>query len=231
MRRTLLKLLVIGCCLSACELRANEITPPLPPEQSQIEALQLKFEQEMKAELARKSIDNYSFNEIAEIASKVNQKVYGPYPQLMKQKVLFDIQQLPELDSQVLSNYQAKESLNVAELLKGSPPLPNPQAKGKEDLLSIFYGRKPASVANNVKSILWARYMSAKHLGQRAIISSFLPDKTYRMQSNGQLKLVVKTFEDDLFVISVQVSELGLLKPLKADWMQLKVSPSTIRKS
>lgn len=59
------------------------------------------------------------------------------------------------------------------------------------------------------------------------MISQFMPDKTYRMQVSQQPQLVVKTFEDDLFVITVQVTESGLLKPLKVEWMQPQTAAST----
>lgn len=222
---SLVQLLLIGCCLSGCQLRANESSRS---EQSNIEVLQLEFEQEMKTQLAQKNIDDYSFDEISDIALNTSQKVYGAHPQRMKQKVLFDLQQLPELDAQILSKYRTKESLNLNEIFKTMSGFSKLNTKESDDhLLPLFYGRKPEFIAYTVKTALLARFLGAKQFGQRAMISQFLPDKTYRRQTSSQSQLVVKTFEDDLFLISIQVTKAGLLKPLKVDWMQLKVSQST----
>jgi|GEM_PF-6515479 len=228
MRGSLLKLLLIGCCLSGCQLRANESSRS---EQGNIEVLQLKFEQEMKTQLAQKNIDDYSFDEISDIALNASQKVYGAHPQQMKQKVLFDLQQLPELDAQTLSKYQTKESLDFNEIFQTMSGFPKSQTKDSDDhFLPLFYGRKPEFIAHTVKNALLARYLGAKQFGQRTMISQFLPDKTYRRLTNTQSQLVVKTFEDDLFLISVRVTESGLLKPLQVDWMQLKVPQSNLHK-
>lgn len=93
MRNSLFKLLLVGLCLTAYQLQASTApSSTSPPDQDKIAALQTKFEQEMKAKLAQKNIDDYSFNEISEIALKASQKVDGHHPQLMKQQVLFDLQ-------------------------------------------------------------------------------------------------------------------------------------------
>ncbi|WP_299404959.1 hypothetical protein [Acaryochloris sp. IP29b_bin.148] len=222
MRSKLVQCLLMGCCLTACQLQASQVSSSSsPPEQGKIEALQAKFEQEMKAQLAQKALADHSMSEISDIALKASQKVYGAHPQLMKQQVLFDLQQLPTLDTKTLSDYQAKESLDLRDILKAMSSSSNvrPEAND-EDYLSLFYGRKPEFIAHAVKNILWTRHLGAKAFGQRAIISQFLPDKVYRMESNDAPQLVVQTFEDDLFVITVQVTESGLLKPLNVEWMQ-----------
>lgn len=231
----LFKFLLVGCCLTACQLQASQVpSTSSPPEQGKIEALQTEFEQEMKTQLAQKNLDDYSLNEISDIALKASKKVYGAHPQLMKQKVLFDLHQLPELDSQVLSDYQVRESLNLREILKVMSSSANGRAKGNDDnFLSLFYGRKPEFMAYAIKNVLFARHIGAKEFGQRTMISQFLPDKIYRMGTNDSPQLAVKTFEDDLFLITVRMTESGLLKPLQVEWMQPKTTktnpPSSLK--
>ncbi len=224
MRNSLFKLLLVGLCLTACQLQASTApSSTSPPDQDKIAALQTKFEQEMKAKLAQKNIDDYSFNEISEIALKASQKVYGAHPQLMKQQVLFDLQQLPTLDDKVLSDYEVKESLNLRAILKAISSVSNLRSEVNDgDYLPLFYGRKPRYIAQAVKNILFARHLGAKQLGQRTMISQFMPDKIYYLQADDQSRLVVQTFEDDIVMITVRVTESGLLKPLRAEWMQPK---------
>lgn len=139
MRILLCKLLLLGCCLSACQLQASEVRPSSsPPNEAQIQALQTEFEQEMKTQLAQKSIDDYSFNEISDIAAKASQKIYGAHPQLMKQKVLFDLQQLSVFDPQKLSKYQVKASMALTELQNEIMGRSKPFSS-YDDFMPLFY--------------------------------------------------------------------------------------------
>lgn len=223
MKSALLQLVLIGCCLSACQLQAREVSSSPPPEQSRTEALQTEFEQEMKTQLAQKNIDDYSFNEISDIALKASKKVYGAHPQLMKQKALFDLERLPQLDSQVLGGYRVKETLTLSELQREMFRFSSPKAEENyEDFLPLFYGRKPEQIAMVLKQMIHARHIGPKQLGQRAMITQFIPDKTYQIKASDPPQLAVKTFNDHLFLVTVQVTEAGLLKPLKVEWMQPK---------
>lgn len=224
MRIWLLKLSVVGLCFVSCPSQAREISSPAsPPDQSKIEALRTEFEQEMKQQLAQKEMDDYSFDEISDAALKAAKKVYGAHPQLMKQQVLFDLQQLPVLEGQIWSNYRVKEFLNLGEVLKAIANGSTLRVEANNrDYLPLFYGRKPEYIAQAVKNILFARHLSARQFGQRTLISQFMPDRTYHMKVGNQSRLVVKTFEDDIIMITVQVTESGLLKPLQVEWLQPK---------
>lgn len=223
MRNVFFQLLLLGCCLSTGSLQARESSPP---DEAQIQALQTEFEQEMKTQLHQKNIDDYSFDEISDIAAQASKKVYGAHPQLMKKKVLFDLQQLSVFDPQGLSNYQVKESLALNDLQQEMVGQ-SKSISSYKDVLPLFYGRKPEYVAQILKRFLYARHSDFKQFGQRAMIAQFMPDKTYRMQASKQPQLVVKTFDDDLFVITVQVTESGLLEPLQVEWMQPQTAAST----
>lgn len=224
MQRSLFQFLLVGLCLTACQLQASEVpSTTQPPNQSKIAALQTEFEQEMKTQLAQKNIDDYSFQELSDIALEASKKVYGAHPQLMKQKAVFELQQMPALDPQILSSYQVKESLNIRGLEKELSGFSQAQSgQILEDFLPLFYGRTPGDVALRLKQMIYTRRMGPKQLGQRAIISQFVPDKTYRIQASNPPQLAVTTFEEDIFVMTVQVTESGLLKPLQVDWMQPK---------
>lgn len=227
MRRILLlHFSCIGLWLTSCQVQALPTSAHLsPPDQSKIAALQAEFEQEMTKKLAQKGLDNYNLDEISEIALKTSQKVYGAHPKLMKQKILFELQQLPQLDAKRLSNYQVKESLNLNQLRKGVSPLFKPTGQGLEQyeaLLPLFYGKQPEKIAQMMKQVLYSRHLSPKQLGQRTIIAQFMPDKTFRIKASNPPQIVVKTFDDNLFLVEVQVTEAGLLKPLQVKWMQRK---------
>lgn len=223
MRRSLFQFLLVGC-LTACQLQASEApSTTQPPDQSKIAALQTEFEQEMKAQLAQKNLDDYSFKELSDIALQASKKVYGAHPQLMKQKALFDLQQMPALETQILSSYQVKESLNIRDLEKEMSGFSQANSgQVLDNFLPLFYGRTPGDVALRLKQMIYARHIGPKQLGQRAIISQFIPDRTYYIQASDPPQLVVKTFEEDIFLMTVQVTEAGLIKPLQIDWMQPK---------
>lgn len=224
MRRSLFQFLLVGLCLTACQLQASEApSTTQPPDQSKIAALQTEFEQEMKTQLAQKNLDDYSFKELSDIALQASKKVYGAHPQLMKQKALFDLQQMPALEAQILSSYQVKESLNIRDLEKEMSGFSQANSgQVLDNFLPLFYGRTPGDVALRLKRMIYARHIGPQQLGQRAIISQFIPDRTYRIQASDPPQLVVKTFEEDIFLMTVQVTEAGLIKPLQIDWMQPK---------
>lgn len=223
MRRSLFQFLLVGC-LTACQLQASEApSTTQPPDQSKIAALQTEFEQEMKAQLAQKNLDDYSFKELSDIALQASKKVYGAHPQLMKQKALFDLQQMPALEAQILSSYQVKESLSIRDLEKEMSGFSQANSgQVLDNFLPLFYGRTPGDVALRLKQMIYARHIGPQQLGQRAIISQFIPDRTYYIQASDPPQLVVKTFEEDIFLMTVQVTEAGLIKPLQIDWMQPK---------
>ncbi|KAI9131360.1 hypothetical protein [Acaryochloris sp. CCMEE 5410] len=224
MQRLWFQFLLVGLCLTACQLQASELPATTqPPDQGKITALQTEFEQEMKMQLAQKDLDDYSFTELSDIALSAAKKVYGANPQLMKQKALFDLQQMTVLDAQILSGYQVKESLNIRDLEKGiSGFSPAKSEQVLEDFLPLFYGKTPGDVALRLKQMIYLRHTGPKQVGQRAIISQFIPDRTYRIQASDPPQLAVKTFEEDIFVMTVQVTESGLIKPLQVNWMQPK---------
>lgn len=224
MQRSWVQFLLVGLCLTACHLQASEVpSATQPPDQSKITALQTEFEQEMKAQLAQKNLDDYSFEELSDIALNASKQVYGAHPQLMKQKALFELQQMPTLDAQILSSYEVKESLNIRDLEKEMSGFSQAQSgQVLEDVLPLFYGRTPGDVALKLKQMIYVRHSGPKQVGQRAIISQFIPDKTYRIQASTPPQLAVQTFEEDLFLMTIQVTESGLLKPLQVDWMQPK---------
>ena len=226
MKTFFLKLLLVGCCLTAYPLQAREASSPSSTaNESKIEALQAEFEQEMKAQLAQKNIEDYSFKEISDIALQASKKVYGIHPQLMKQQTLSDLQQLPSLDSRVLSNYEVKEALNLNDLSKEITGLSDSgTGRAYDDLLPIFYNKKPEYIAYMLKNMMLTQHLGAQQFSQRAMISQFMPDKTYRIRIGEQPKLAVKTFEDDLFITDLLLTEAGLLKPLKIEWLQLKTA-------
>ncbi len=212
--------------MASCQLQAQPISTHLSPaDQRKLTALQTQFEQEMKKQLAQKEIDDYSFDEISDIALNASKNVYGAHPKLMKQKVLFELQQLPLLEEKTLSNYQVKESLNLIQLQTELSPWLKPEGQGGEryeDWLPLFYSKTPEQIALMMKHMLYARNISPKQLGQRAIITQFMPDQTFQIKASTPPQIALKTFDDNLFLVQVQITESGILKPQKVEWLQSK---------
>ena len=220
MRRIITQFCLLGIILSAPPAFGRDSFP----EQKQLALLKEKYEHEFKTQLATKPIEERSLSEIYAIALHASQKAYGEHPELMRQKVLHDLEQIPHFKAKQLNSYELAQSYNLLEIFKTKSH--SKIGKTQADILAVFYGRKPEAIAQTFKNMILAKTWSAKQFGQWSAVSRFLPDKTYQMKNGKISQLIIRSYNNDLFVFKFDVTETGLIKPLTMDWMKPGLSRS-----
>ena len=184
---------------------------------SQWPQLENQYRSELKAQFDQKPIDDWSFDEIQDVAASVAEQVYETRPELVRAKMLSDLNLIPVWQGESFSRYQQKEVLLISELAS---------LLDKEKLpWELFYGKQPEAIAYLMKTMMLTRSMDVKSYGQLSLMSQFIPDRTYRMEGN-DTTLVVESFNDQLFVMKFSLSQSGLLTPLEVKWLELKVQSS-----
>lgn len=213
-KRIITQFCLLGIFLTATPAMGRERFP----DHKRIALLEEKYELEFKTQLASKPIEERSLNEIYTIALQASQKAYGDHPDLMRRKVLYDLEQIPKFQSKRLKNYRTEQSFNLLEVFKTRKP--SSIGSTQADILSVFYGRRPEAIAQTFKNMVLARTWTAKQLGHWSTVSRFLPDKTYRMKKGDISQLVIHSYDNNLFVFNFDVTETGLIKPLTMEWMK-----------
>ncbi len=185
--------------------------------------LNMQFKREFKAQLNSKSFDELNSHEVAKLASSAAKKVYGPHPELMRQKLLNDLQNIPIMDQSVFATYSLEESLDFKDFFEAKAFLGLLNDSEQEGLLPIFYTKQPEKIALMIKGIMVGRSSSPTQIGEWAMVAQFLPDKVLKLEESPEPTLVVQSHNDVLFVMKFKILDAGLLSPISIQKMKSKL--------
>ncbi len=89
-----------------------------------------------------------------------------------------------------------------------------------------MFGWDPEKLATSTKVMILARKLGPERYGRLALLNTFCPDKVYRLGKGKFPDLVVESL-GDLFLIKVEMTEVGVCKPSSVRWMKKKASRTT----
>ena len=174
------------------------------------ESVQEEFRQKVISLLSQKEVSAADLqNKIVEIAKAT----FGSHPEVMKKEAASRYKSLPQFPAASLTDFVEHKSWEQF-------PLP-PAETG---LAWVTFGWEPTKLADVVKKTILSRTLTPEEFGRRAFVNACCPDKVYRLGEGTYPNLVVDSL-GDLFVIEVEMAEVGVCKPVSVKWMKKKEKP------
>jgi len=188
-------------------LSAVLVSSPSLAEEPSFESVQSVFRQKAVAFLSEKDISDSDFS--TKIVKLANQ-TFGAHPNVMRKETEKRFKSLPQFPATSLTAYVEHKSWDLRPL----PPI-------ETGLVWLLYGCDPEQLADWAKKTFRSRQLSAQEHGRLALLNVCCPDKVYRLGKGEFPDLVVNSL-GDLFVIKVELTEVGACKPVSVTWMRKK---------
>jgi hypothetical protein len=142
--------------------------------------------------------------------SEIANATFGSHSNLMKKEASSRFKRLPVFPASRLAEFVEHKSS------KRFPLLPS-----EAGLVWATSGWEPERLADIAKQSILSRTLVPDQFGRRAFANSYCPDKIYRLGEGHYPDLVVDSL-GDLFVIKVEMTEVGLCKPVSVKWMKMR---------
>lgn len=169
------------------------------------DSVQEEFRQKAVSLLTEEGISAQEFQKkISEIANTT----FGSHAVLMKKETANRFRRLPVIPESSLAEFAEHKLLDQFPL----PPT-------DDGLLWITFGWEPVRLADVAKKAILARTLTAEQFSRRALVNACCPDKVYRL-GEGEYPDLVADSLGDLFVIKVEMTEVGVCKPVSVRWMK-----------
>ncbi len=175
--------------------------------ESTFESVQGEFRQKVISLLSEKEISTTDLQ--SKIVGFANE-TFGAHPDLMRKEGEKRFEALPQFQAADIASYVEHQSWDKFPL----PP-------GETGWAWLMFGWDPAKLADLAKKTVLSRQLTPQEYGRLAFLNSFCPDKVYRHGKGKFPDLVVDSL-DDLFVIKVEMAEVGVCKPVSVKWMKKK---------
>lgn len=173
------------------------------------ESLQQAFQ---KQALSLVSQTNASAMDIQSELAKFAQDTFGAHPEVVRKEAEKRFADLPVFPAHKLKSYDEH-------MMWDQFPLPSAEI----GWMWLMFAWDPERLADTAKKHLLARHLSTAEFGRLAMLNEFCPDRTYRMGKSKFPDLVVDSL-GDLFVITVEMTEVGVCKPTSVRWMEKEES-------
>ena len=173
------------------------------------ESLQQAFQQQA---LSLVSQTNASTMNLQSELAKFAQDTFGAHPEVMRKEAEQRFADLPVFPTEKLKSYDEH-------MMWDQFPLPSAETGWKW----LMFGWDPERLADTGKKHLLARHLSTAEFGRLAMLNACCPDRTYRMGKGKYPDLVVESL-GDLFIVHVEMTDVGACKPTSVRWMKKKES-------
>ena len=171
------------------------------------DSVQNEFQQKAVLLLSPEDVSDADFNiKIAKLAKET----FGAHPDVMRKEVERRFKSLPQFHEMNLNAYVEHKSWDLRPL----PPI-------ETGLVWLLYGCDPEKLADWAKKTFRSRQLSVQEHGRLALLNACCPDKVYRLGKGEFPDLVVDSL-GDLFVIEVELTEVGACRPVSVKWMRKK---------
>jgi hypothetical protein len=176
------------------------------------ESVQTEFQQKVLSLVADKDTPNNDLqSKLAEFANET----FGAHPKIMRKEAEKRFKDLPKFAAADFASYVAHESLDQF-------PLPS----NETGLLWVMFGSDPEKLAVSAKRMILANKLRVEGYGRLTLLNACCPDKVYRLGKGKFPDLVVESL-GDLFLIKVEMTEVGVCKPTSVRWMKKKAARTT----
>ena len=176
------------------------------------ESVQNEFQQKALSLLAE---EDASVTDLQTKIAKFADETFGAHPDLMRKEAERRFKSLPQFPSNDLTAYVEHKSWDQFPL----PPL-------ETGWVWLMFGWDPEKLADSAKKTILSRQLGPEGYGRLALLNVCCPDKVYRLGEGKFPDLVVDSL-GDLFVIKVEMTEVGVCKPTSVRWMKNKESRTT----
>ena len=176
------------------------------------ESVQQEFQEKA---LSLLSEEDSSFSDLQTKIAKFADETFGANPDLMRKEAERRFKGLSQFPTKNLTSYAEHKSWDQFPL----PPL-------ESGWIWLMFGWDPEKLADTAKQTILSRQLGAEGYGRLALLNACSPDKVYRLGEGKFPDLVVDSL-GDLFVIKVEMTELGVCKPTSVKWMKKRESRTT----
>jgi hypothetical protein len=176
------------------------------------ESVQTEFQQKVLSLVADKDTP---MNDLQSKLAELSNETFGAHPDLMRKVTEKRFKDLPIFPAADLASYVEHESLDQFPLLSN-----------ETGCLWAMFGWDPEKLATSTKVMILARKLGPERYGRLALLNTCCPDKIYRLGKGKFPDLVVESL-GDLFLIKVEMTEVGVCKPSSVRWMKKKASRTT----
>jgi hypothetical protein len=176
------------------------------------ESVQKEFQEKA---LSLLSEEDSSFSDLQTKIAKFADETFGAHPDLMRKEAERRFKGLSQFPAKNLASYVEHKSWDQFPL----PPL-------ESGWVWLLFGWDPEKLADSAKKTILSRQLGPEGYGRLALLNACCPDKVYRLGKDKFPDLVVDSL-GDLFVIKVEMTELGVCKPTAVKWMKKKESRTT----
>lgn len=158
---------------------------------------------------------NISVADLQTTVAKFAGETFGAHPDIMRQETERRFKALPVFPDTNLSGY-------VEHKISDEFPLPPPET----GWVWLMFGWDPEKLADSAKKTILSRQVGVEGYGRLALLNACCPDKTYRLGDGRYPDLVVDSL-GDLFIVKIQMTDVGVCKPVSVRWMKKKESRTT----
>ncbi len=173
------------------------------------ESVQKEFQQKALSLLSK---EETSVNDLQAKIAEFADETFGAHPDLMRKEAERQFKGLPQFPAKNLTSYVEHKSWDQFPL----PPL-------ESGWVWLMFGWDPEKLADSAKKTILARQLGPEGFGRLALLNACCPDKVYRL-GGGKFPDLVLDSLGDLFVIKVEMTEVGVCKPTSVRWMKKKES-------
>jgi len=176
------------------------------------ESIKKEFQQKTLALLPEKDV---SPAEIQGKIAKFAEETFGAHPELMRKEAEARFKALPLYDATELTAYVEHKSWDQF-----------PLSDRGDGWTWLMFGWDPEKLAESTKKAILSLQLGMEVYSRLALINIYYPDKVYRLNKGKFPDLVVDSL-GDLFVIKVEMTEIGVCRPTSVQWMKKKKSLQT----
>lgn len=176
------------------------------------ESVQDEFQQKVLSLLAE---EDASVADLQTKIAKFADETFGAHPDLMRKEAERRFKSLPQFPAKGLIAYVEHKTWDQCPL----PPIESGWGW-------LVLGWNPEKLAASTKNIILSRQLGPEGYGRLALLNSCCPDKVYRLGKGKFADLVVDSL-GCLFVIKVEMTDVGVCKPTSVRWMKKKESRTT----
>lgn len=183
------------------------VSSPSLADEPSFASVQSVFQQKAVSFVSEEDVSESDFStKIVKLADQT----FGAHPDVMRKETEKRFKSLPQFPATSLTAYVEHKSWDLRPL----PPI-------ETGLVWLLYGCDPEELADWAKKTFRSRQLSAQEHGRLALLNACCPDKVYRLGKGKFPDLVVNSL-GDLFVIEVEMTEVGACEPVSVKWMKKK---------
>jgi hypothetical protein len=158
---------------------------------------------------------NTSVADLQTRIAKFASETFGAHPDIMREEAERRFKTLPQFTNTHLTGYVEYKTSDEF-------PLPPPET----GWVWLMFGWDPEKLADSAKKTILSRQVGVEGYGRLALLNACCPDKIYRLGDGKFPDLVVDSL-GDLFVLKIQMTDVGVCKPVSVRWMKKKESRTT----